>query len=77
MVRQPPRRHQHDIEAEIRVAEIGPSRQELRQGALDPAALLPQQRLGAACPIAARLDLDRGNDVPAPDDEIDLADRAR
>src|SRR5215469_4719733 len=67
------RRHQHDIETQRGVGEIGPALQEMLERAGDAAALFPQYRVGSAHRVGTCLDFDRGNSAAAPRDEIDLA----
>src|ERR1700733_8333334 len=74
MTRPAARRHQHHIESRRERQEIGTAAEKMRQGADDALPLPRRDRFAGAGEIGARFHLDRGKNIAAPGDEIDLAD---
>ena len=76
MVRWTPRGDQHDIEPQVASGKVGPLLQKRFRRARDPAALMRRDGFGRQREIAARLDLDEGNQATALRHDVYFADMA-
>src|SRR6478736_794528 len=65
--------HQNDVETAAAGLKLRPEGEISRRGPGDPPALARKQRFRRRGDIRPRLDLDEGQDGPAPGDDVDLA----
>src|SRR5262249_4342738 len=75
MARNPARRHQHCVEADIADAIVWIMREPHLGGADDARALALGHRPGGIIERLTRLDLDEHQEMPPPRDDVDLAER--
>src|SRR5262249_61721046 len=76
VARQPAGSDQHGIEANVADAVVRKAREPGFGGADNAGALALGDRPGRVIELFARLDLDEHQEMPAPRDDVDLAERA-